>query len=169
MTAARERMSDEEFRADLDARSAHVESWMRENIQSLRTPVSFEGCDPGRIVHLMSIQHDIGNNSVLISTDGNPANIRRVPLLSRVHRPVTRLHHSQIEWTPERLGFQIYMIPGWLAADRKFAQARSPQLSDAVEWSDDQRAAWEAMRRRWEWTRPKAHDRRPLLTRNDAA
>jgi hypothetical protein len=169
MTAALRDMSPTQFREMLDRMDASLKQVADDHIAELRTPVSFEGCDPSRTIHLMCIQHDVGENSVLISWDGNPANIRRVPLLSKRHRPITSLYHSQIEWTPERLGFQIYMIPGWLAVERKFAQARSPQLSDAVEWTAEQRTAWSEMRKRWDWTRPGARDRRLLLTRNDTA
>jgi hypothetical protein len=162
-------MSSAQFREVLDGMDRSLKQVAADHIAELREPISFEGCDPDITVHLMSIQHDVGQNSILISWDGNPANVRRVPLMSKRDRPITSLYHSQIEWTPERLGFQIYMIPGWLASERKFAQARSPQLSDAVEWTDEQRAAWNEMRKRWEWTRPKVRDRRPIMTRNDAA
>lgn len=166
-------MTSDQFQALRRERNDAMDAVGRENIARLRAPVSFVGCDPKTRIHLMAVQHGARGKTISVSTDGNPSNAKWVPMLSKFDRPVCRIHHSQIEWTENNLGFLILVVPGWLASDREFAQARSPQLNAAIEWPDEHRAAWGAMRRFWNAATSRTHNptpaRRQLLTRDEVA
>jgi len=153
--------------------NAALSSMRDEMLPHLRTPVpcTDANCADRDTVHIMFVRHGDGKNCKLVSPDGNPANIIRVPLLTRNRKPISRLFHSQIDWSaarPDRLGFEILMFTGWWAKKLDLSTVRSPQLSDAVKWTDEQRQSWESMRRRWIHTQPK---QRPvaMFTRNEAA
>ncbi|WBU27520.1 hypothetical protein OOZ54_12530 [Rhodopseudomonas palustris] len=103
-----------------------------------------------REVFLLTVLHHAGPNSVQISTDGDPANAKWVPLFSRQGKSIAKLIHTEVDRSADRPGIQIYRIPGWLAVDRGFAQARRPELSDACTWTVEQRQAWSEARKRWE-------------------
>jgi hypothetical protein len=142
-------------------------------LASLKMPVlcTDENCADDAKVHIMFVRHGDGNNCKLVSPDGNPAKILRAPLLNKKRNPIANLHHSQIEWRPEkpeRLGFEILFFSGWWAKRLELCRVRSPELSSLVQWTDEQRHAWEVMRRYWIHTQPK---NRPLamFTRNEAS
>jgi hypothetical protein len=141
-----------------------------EMLSSLTRPEPYtdSNCADREIVHLMVVQHGAGNNCKLVSTDGNPAKVTRAPLLDRRGRSICSRYHSQVEWSPGSLGFEILMMSGWWAKKLEFSKAISPQLSSLVSWTDEQRATWAEMTRRWQHTQPKQTPR-PIISRSHAA
>jgi hypothetical protein len=142
-----------------------------EVIAPLRRPIPFSDANTNdkATVHLMVVVHGRGNNCKIVSTDGSPANLRRAPLVSPSKGwPIAKLYHSQVDWSadePGHLGFEIIMLSGWWAKKLEFAQARSPELNVAIEWSQEHLDAWASMKRKWAITQRGPYERKPLLNR----
>jgi len=137
---------------NIDAALADANQAVRECLADMtaegRTPISFEGCNPWSTPILTVVQHDAGPNWILVSHDGLRANAKLLPLTYthplRAGKPIVTILHTAISYqaAPPQIGMLMIYVPGWLASKRRLCQAHNPQLSDQVEWTDAQRAAW---------------------------
>jgi hypothetical protein len=135
MTAARARMSDEEFREMLDAKQGAVDECAAEIIGRLQNPIqisSYARRHETIVLALVLTKPDEpGAASWWASTDGDPANVKTFPksIIKIVHRECGGL-------------FVVATMKGYVAIERHLAQARIPGLAKSVKWTDEQRVAW---------------------------
>lgn len=101
--------------------------------------------------------------AIKVSTDGNDS--------AALFVPKSVLHISKRDGR-----FMIATLPGWCVMDRKFCQASVPTLDKQVAWTEEERAAWRALRtdfqRQKSNRRPRGRFRRSNLagfSRNDTA
>lgn len=85
-----------------------------------------------RIAFAMFI-HDERPLAVRVSPDGDIAKAQWLP-------------RSLIDLNKETDEFAMVVMPGGIAIDRRFAQAKIPTLTDKREWTSEQREAWKRLR-----------------------
>ena len=120
----------------------------------LERPISFKHCAHWQKIVMTVVQHDAGPNSITVSHNGEIEGAWKLPLQytksSRKGESIVRVLQTiaPFQRMPLELGFLLIEVPGWLAGDEKqpLCQARSPVLSNAIDWTDAQRAAWERLR-----------------------
>jgi hypothetical protein len=138
MTAARARMSDEEFRADLDVRRDAVDAVAADIVAAQHTPVTFYGRRRYEtiVLALVTVPSRETPRSIWASCDGDDSKAVCIP-------------KSQIKIV-QREGdrFILTTMKAWIAIDRHMAQANIPGLTKAVKWTDEERAAWKLIQAR---------------------
>ncbi len=160
MAYARPAKSLKEMTAD--ERAAHYAACARdirktfvdEKVVELEKPISFKGCGHWHKLVMTVVQHEAGPNSIVVSHNGEVEGAWRLPLTftksSKAGQPIVRVIQTIVPFQrmPLELGFLLIEVPGWLAGDsrRPLCQARSPRLSTAVQWTDEQIAAWDRLR-----------------------
>jgi hypothetical protein len=169
MTAARARMSDEEFRAMLDAKQAAVDECAAEIIGRLHNPVelsSYARRHETIVLALVLAKPDEPSAvSLWASTDGDLANVKTFP------KSIIKIVHSEGDGR-----FVLATMKGYVAIERHLKQANIPGLAKSVKWTDDERAAWKLIQARIsrvrhtlaEERRPQKYraSRKPIGTRN---
>lgn len=148
-------MTTDERAEHYDRCEKEIRKIMIDDTQSeMERPISFRLCAHWQKVVMTVVQHGAGPNTITVSHNGDAQGAWRLPLRytksSKIGQPIVRVLETIVPFQefPPELGFLLIEVPGWLAGDEKrpLCQARSPILTDSVEWTDAQRAAWERLR-----------------------
>jgi hypothetical protein len=162
-------VADQAFADMIAAKRRAVDDCAADMIARIQEPQGFTSRRRWETIVLALVTVPAKNSTLAIraSTDGNDAKAVSIP-------------KSQIKILRHECDglFLVATMPAWVAIDRHLAQATMPQLTQSVQWTEEQRASWRQIQQHVRLVRPTlasrdraytAPQRKPLLTRNDAS